>query len=78
MTLQIMKEFGIVSKWKNNIIEIKKQSYASKVVSVEGDWSAASFWFEIAALSSKCKIILNGLEEKSLQGDKNVEIFFMI
>ena len=76
MTLQIMKEFGIVSKWKNNIIEIKKQSYASKVVSVEGDWSAASFWFEIAALSSKCKIILNGLEEKSLQGDKKCRDFF--
>lgn len=76
MTLKIMNEFGIESKWKDNFIEIKKQYFSSKIATVESDWSAASFWFEIAALSSNCKIILNGLEEKSYQGDEKCKAFF--
>ena len=76
MTLKIMKEFGVESEWKDNTIHIKKQCYQSKVTFVESDWSAASFWFQIAALSSNCNIILNGLEERSIQGDKKCKYFF--
>ena len=76
MTLKIMKEFGVESEWKDNTICIKKQCYLSKVTSVESDWSAASFWFQIAALSSNCNIILNGLNDRSIQGDKKCRYFF--
>ena len=76
MTLNLLHEFGITSIWKDNIIEIKPQKYIGKTKTVEADWSAASFWFEIAALSKKCNICLVGLYEKSIQGDKlSMQIF---
>ena len=72
MTLQLMKEFKIKWTWKGNVIEIKKQSYITKDYYVESDWSAASFWFQIAALSRDCNIKLNGLKKNSIQGDKKI------
>lgn len=36
---------------------------------VEADWSAASYWYEMAALSNACNILLEGLQLNSLQGD---------
>ena len=39
---------------------------------VESDWSSASYWYSIVALSENAEIILSGLNEKSLQGDSVV------
>ena len=77
MTLKLMNEFGIESSWTNNIITIQSQNYIAKDYKVEADWSAASFWFEIASLSKRvCNIRLNGLQQNSIQGDKkSIEIF---
>ena len=76
MTLQLMNEFKIKWTWKGDTIRIKKQPYISKDYYVESDWSAASFWFQIAALSNNFNITLNGLKKDSIQGDKKVlEIF---
>ena len=76
MTLKLMKEFGIESDWTNNIITINHQKYIPKDYTVEADWSASSFWFEIASLSKRCNIRLNGLQQNSIQGDKrSIEIF---
>jgi len=76
MTLKIMEEFGIFHTWQENIIEIKPQKYSAKDYNIEADWSAASFWYEIAALSSSCNITLNGLTENSIQGDRKVMELF--
>ena len=76
MTLNLMKEFGIYYLWEDNIISIKNQKYLAKDYTVESDWSAASFWFEIASLSKKCGIKLKGLSENSIQGDiKIMELY---
>ena len=76
MTLKLMNRFGIESSWGNNIIKIASQHYIAKNYKVEADWSAASFWIEIAALSKDCNIKLNGLQQDSIQGDKkSIEIF---
>ena len=64
MTLQLMSEFKIKWTWQYNIIKIKKQSYMPKDYYVESDWSAASFWFQIASLSKDCNIKLNGLKKR--------------
>ena len=76
MTLKLMEEFGVSYTWKGNTIEIEQQEYISKNYTVEADWSAASFWFEIAALSSGCNITLNLLTENSIQGDRKVMELF--
>jgi 3-phosphoshikimate 1-carboxyvinyltransferase len=36
---------------------------------VEPDWSAASYWYSIAALSDEAELFLPGLTSYSLQGD---------
>jgi 3-phosphoshikimate 1-carboxyvinyltransferase len=76
MTLKLMEEFGISHTWQENTIEIKPQKYSAKDYNIEADWSAASFWYEIAALSSNCNIALNGLTENSIQGDRKVRELF--
>ena len=76
MTLKLMSEFGINWDWTENKIKIVEQNYLSKNYKVESDWSAATFWFQIASLSDHCNIKLNGLSETSIQGDIEVRNFF--
>ncbi len=69
MTLSLMTQFGIDVKRKDNSIEIPDKNYSSGLLRVENDWSSASFWYEIAALSNKSEIVLKGLNLNSIQGD---------
>lgn len=70
MTLAIMKNCGIEYEWKKNVIKIKHQKYQPSVYIVEPDWTSASYWYSIAALSNQADIFLPGLKENSSQGDK--------
>jgi len=76
MTLKLMGEFGINWTWNKDVITILKQEYVAKNYTVESDWSAATFWFQSASLSEKCKIILRGLNEESIQGDSACKKIF--
>ena len=76
MTLILMGEFGINWTWNKDVITILKQEYVAKNYTVESDWSAATFWFQSASLSEKCKIILRGLNEESIQGDSACKKIF--
>lgn len=76
LTLQLMKEFGIQSDWNGNQIRIEPQSYIPTQIKVESDWSAASYWYEIAALSENADIELIGLLPDSFQGDAVVAKLF--
>ena len=69
MTLGLMKEFGVTHEWKDNVISIEAQPYTSNQYTVESDWSGASYWLSMAALSNGNTIRLKGLREKSYQGD---------
>ena len=69
MTLNLMSEFGIENSWENNLIEIKEQTYFSKNMKVENDWSSASFWYSFLALSKSGEIKTPNLYANSFQGD---------
>ncbi len=69
MTIRLMQEFGIEAEWNGNIIKVKVGEYRAKELIVEGDWSSASYWFEIVSLSQDSMIELTGLKKNSLQGD---------
>ena len=69
MTLHLMMKFGIKYHWNGNEIRIEAQSYKPIPYSVEADWSGASYWYAMAALSSHCDLFLKGLYLNSLQGD---------
>ena len=70
MTLGIMNDCGINSKWKKNEIRIDHQPYQQIKYTVKPDWSAASYWYSIAALSQESQIELKGLGRDSFQGDQ--------
>ncbi len=69
MTLGTMAYFGINHQWEGNTIYIAPQKYQAKNFKVEADWSAASYYYAIAALSQTADIQLNGLFKNSWQGD---------
>lgn len=75
MTLGLMKEWGVDSDFTDNVITVKPQHYTPVDFKVEADWSAASYWYEIEALSSG-DLSLRGLSRNSLQGDSHVADFF--
>ncbi len=72
MTLKQMEHFGIQSQWEENIITISRQTYIPATFWVESDWSAASYWYSIAALAGDAAIELRGLKQNSLQGDSAI------
>ena len=69
MTLAMLQSAGIKHTWDGNIIAISKQEFAQCSLHVEPDWSAASYWYAIAALSDQAELFLPGLTQYSLQGD---------
>ena len=76
LTLQLMKIFGINNTWIGNEIKIEEQHYKPVKFSVEADWSGASYWYALAALSDDCDLLLKGLRLKSLQGDASQADWF--
>jgi 3-phosphoshikimate 1-carboxyvinyltransferase len=75
MTIGIMKQWGVACEFDENVIKIAPQPYKPIHFKVEADWSAASYWFELAAFSF-ADIRLNGLSPDSLQGDSAVNEIF--
>lgn len=69
MTLNMLSEVGISYIWTDHVIEIAPQEFKPATIYVEPDWSAASYWYAMVALSEKGKIVLPGLKTNSLQGD---------
>ena len=69
MTLAMMRHFGADVERNGRTIIVKSKSYQPASFKVSSDWSAASYWYEIAALSEACEIRLRGLSMTSLQGD---------
>lgn len=76
MTIKIMEQFGIQSYWKDNEIYIPNQAYTPVPFVVEGDWSAASYWYEMLALAPQGEIELKGLYKDSVQGDAAIATIF--
>ena len=69
MSLAMMRHFGVEVERNGRTISVKPRPYQANSFVVSGDWSAASYWFEMAALSEECEIRLRGLSLSSLQGD---------
>jgi len=72
MTLNMMQYFGVSHVWEGNVITISKQVYKPKPFKVEADWSAASYYYSMAALSDEADLELHGLFQESTQGDSAI------
>ena len=69
MTLRLMKHFGIESDWQGRTIRIEAQKYKARDFFVEADWSAASYYYGLAAFAKNVDLTLEGLLPNSIQGD---------
>ena len=80
LTLQLMKDFGAKATWMNeNELAVEAHPYLPIPYYIESDWSAASYWYQIVALTPKATVTLPGLFANSYQGDcKVAELFHML
>ncbi len=81
LTLWTMREFGADAEWiAVDTIEVKPKPYDTRTYLVENDWSAASYWYEMVALSpdAEAEVKLQGLMDGSKQGDSIVRYIFSL
>lgn len=81
LTLGMMRDYGVRPMWTGlDTITVSPSSYVSNSYYIESDWTAASYWYEIMALSSDpdAEIRLTGLMDGSSQGDTIVKYIFSL
>ena len=77
LTLHLMSDFGAKAEWVDeHTLTVSPQPYQSIPFYVESDWSAASYWYQIVALSKEATVTLPGLFSHSYQGDSQVARLF--
>jgi 3-phosphoshikimate 1-carboxyvinyltransferase len=76
MTLSMMQYFGIACHWTDRDIRVEPGQYLAKPYTVEGDWSAASYYYSMVALAENADISIEGLDQQSIQGDAVVQSIY--
>ena len=70
MTLSLLSSIGVESTFKGQDIRILPLKKSNKVkIAVEGDWSSASYFYSLVALSKKRCVHLSSFKTNSLQAD---------
>jgi len=82
LTLWTMKEYGADAEWTDvDTITVKPHPYKANIdYTIENDWSASSYWYEMMALNGNIdsSIKLEGLMDSSKQGDSVVKYIFSL
>ncbi len=76
MTAQLMQKANIDIELDSTSIKIAPGEYHLKPIEIEPDWSSASYWYEMVALSENSDVFIEGLKENSCQGDRIVADIF--
>lgn len=71
MTAAVLRQCGVMVHTEPDIVvkPFTQTPAALHQLTVEPDWSAAAFWYLMAALSKQCEVRLNHLRANSMQGD---------
>lgn len=81
LTLWMMGEFGAHAEWTSaDTITVEPQPYKPRDYFIENDWSAASYWYEMVAMSDdpEATVRLTGLTDGSKQGDSVTRYIFSL
>ena len=81
LTLWTMREFGADADWTApDTITVNPKPYQDRPYFIENDWSGASYWYEIMALTQdeEAEIRLSGLMDGSKQGDSVTRYIFSL
>ena len=79
MTLALLHQIGVTTLFENNTIKVTH--HPSPIthfpLTVESDWSSASYWYSIVALSEiGFQVTLSNFKKNSLQGDSALVILY--
>lgn len=69
MTIRMMRYFGASVEWQGENIVVQPGAYQARPLTIEADWSAASYWYTMAAFAETVELTLEGLFADSWQGD---------
>lgn len=72
MTLALLNEIGVMTSFENNVIKVNPtpNTQHPTPLTIESDWSSASYWYSIVALSEiGFQVTLSSYKKNSLQGD---------
>jgi 3-phosphoshikimate 1-carboxyvinyltransferase len=72
MTLAMLQQVGIQHSWEDKQICIEQQAFKASTLTIEPDWSAASYWYALAALAQEANLSMPHLQAYSLQGDSKI------
>jgi 3-phosphoshikimate 1-carboxyvinyltransferase len=75
-TIRLLNYIGVNTDWVKEEILIEHELHDGTEMSVEPDWLAASYWYQMAAIASKAEIKLNGLNFDSVQSYAIVKEIF--
>jgi 3-phosphoshikimate 1-carboxyvinyltransferase len=77
MTIDLMLQSGFHIEQSETSIRVQPSIPTKSIeIAIEKDWSAASYWYSMVALSNHANITLSGLQLNSIQGDVQcAEIF---
>jgi 3-phosphoshikimate 1-carboxyvinyltransferase len=81
LTLWMMREYGADADWSDaDTITVNAKPYASREYTIESDWSAAAYWYEMLALrgNDESEVRFKGLMDASRQGDSIVKYIFSL
>lgn len=77
MTLELLRYFGFSADFNGQKIAVAPgKSIAAKTLTIESDWSSASYFYSIAAISEQAEIELSSYKLNSRQGDAEVATIF--
>ena len=76
MTATLMQNFGAKVLLSEKKVRVEEGRYQVETVGVEADWSAAAFWYEMVAFNANASVLLPGLSENSVQGDRFLTTVF--
>lgn len=79
MTLALLEEIGVNTRFEDKIITVSPTTSNQQptTLTVESDWSSASYFYSIVALSDiGTQITLSSYKENSLQGDSALAIIY--
>ena len=77
MTESLLSQLGIVTSLSPKEIRVMGPAiHQNQHLSVESDWSGASYWYSMVALNPNWRIGLRFLKQNSLQGDRAIADLF--
>lgn len=72
MTLEVLRTFGAHAAEDDVVIAVEAGPLTATEMHIPADWSAAAFWFEVAALAPGTELVFKDMAGPGMQGDEEV------